>query len=126
MKRLIEKYIGDSHSTIFRCYMAAVLFQFSILSFINVGVMDLAQVPFSESFWWGVVSGFGASSLLFRNQFIYWTVGVVLSDVLSVIAFLFLSFDYLTRKPPILAGGVLAATAAVFLVGGLIYERRHP
>ena len=124
MNRFIEKYIGNSPGAIFRCYMAAVLFQFS-LSFSSVGMTDVTAVPFSEHFWWGVVSGFGAASLLFRNVFIYWSVGVVLSDVLSVIAFLFLSYDYLTRKPPLYAGGILAATAAVFLIGGLIYERRR-
>jgi hypothetical protein len=104
--------------------MAVVLVQFAVLSFCAVPLVTFPDLVLTASFWWGVCSAFGACGLLFRKFIKNWYLGAVMSDVAAVVAFITLSYDYLTRMPPIIAGSVLSATAAIFLIGGLIYERR--
>lgn len=113
--------------------MATVLFQFSALSFASVNLVETQDLCTSAvgmvlnlSFWLGVFSSLGACSLAFRSKYASWPLGILISESAAVLAFITLSYDYLTRKPPIIAGSVLSVTAAIFLIGGLIYERRNP
>lgn len=112
-------------STVFRWYVAVVLIQFSVMGlFTPVPMCDDFDVFFQATFWWSIFGAFGALSLLLRKKLGSWKLGMFLGDLAAVVTFSFLSYDYLTRKPPIYAAGVLAATTAIFLIGGLINERR--
>ena len=124
MNKFLSALLENKPSTVFRLYAAAVLAQFALLSFCSVQMVETSDMVFDLSFWLGIFSGFGACIMVFKNKFIHWRLGSVLSEVAAVATFVTLSYDYLTRKPPIIAGSILSATAAVFLVGGLIYERR--
>ena len=133
MNAFLAKIFGNRPGVIFRLYMAAVLFQFSLLSFASVDLAATNDLCFGAfnmardiSFWLGVFSSLGACSLAFRSKYVNWPLGILLSESAAVLAFVTLSYDYLTRKPPIIAGSVLSITAAIFLIGGLIYERRNP
>ena len=126
MNLILSKVFGDKPGVVFRLYMATVLFQFALMSFCSVKLVEFTDMLFDGAFWWGIFSGFGACSLALRSKFMSWYLGALLSEIAAVLAFVSLSYDYLTRKPPIVAGSVLAATAAVFLIGGLVYERRSP
>ena len=112
-------------STIFRWYVSAVLFQFAVIGLFTTGPMcDDFDVFFKAPFWWSVFAAFGALTLMLRKQLKAWKLGILIGDMAAVTTFSFLSYDYLTRKPPIYAAGVLAATTVIFLIGGLINERR--
>lgn len=124
MDKLLEEFVGNKPGTIFRTYTAAVLLQFSLLSFCSVQMVNAADILFNLSFWFGVFSSFGACSLLLRNKFIHWKAGSVLSEIAAVMTFAIMSYDYLTQRPPLIAGSILSLTAILFLIGGLVYERR--
>lgn len=124
MNSLVKRFLGDSPGSIFRCYMAAVLLQFAVLSLADVHLVSDYDFIHDGSFWMGLFSAFGALSLLFRSSLAGWSAGAWATDAVSLITFGALSYDFLTRKPPIYAGGVLTVTSAIFLIGGLIYERR--
>lgn len=109
---------------IFRAYMAAVLLQFAVLSFCSVQTIQPLDMPLDTAFWWGIFALFGAMGLLFRTTFRSWKAGTLISDISAVVTFSVLSYDFMTRKPPIFVGGVLSATAVAFLIGGLINERK--
>lgn len=125
MQKLLNLFWQDSPGFIFRAYVATVLVVFAVLSFASIPVCEDVLSDFLQpNYWWGVCSLFGASSLLFRGSYAGWKTGALIGDAAAVLAFLYLSYDYLTRKPPIYAGGIFAVVAALFLVGGLIHERK--
>lgn len=133
MPKFVSQLLTESQGAIFRAYMAVVLIQFAFLSFMNVELCAAAafgdrlhDLFLSSSFWWGQFSLFGALSLVLRSKLVGWKLGALMGDVAAVCTFTFLSIEYLTSKPPIYAGGIMAATAVLFLIGGLIYERRSP
>lgn len=124
MNTILPLTLDNKPSSVFRVYMAAVLLQFAILSLCSVRLVEYSDMLFDVNFWCGIFSGFGACSLAFKSHFKHWRAGAICSEIAAVATFIVLSYDYLTRKPPIVAGSVLSATAAVFLIGGLIHERR--
>lgn len=131
MSKLIPSVLRETPGAVFRLYMAVVLFLFALLSFCAVDLRvdpttldGLHDLVLSSPFWWGQFSLFGAASLIFRSRIAGWKLGAFLGDVSSVCMFSFLSYEYLTSKPPIYAGGIMAITAVLFLIGGLIDERR--
>jgi predicted membrane channel-forming protein YqfA (hemolysin III family) len=124
MNKVMSAVLENNPITVFRMYTAAVLTQFAVLSFCSVQMVEPSDMAMDLSFWWGISSAFGACSLVFKSKFKSWRLGAFLSEGAAVATFVTLSYDYLTRKPPIIAGSVLSATAAAFLIGGLIYERR--
>ena len=133
MDRLISKLIPHTTGTIFRCYMAAVLVAFAVMSLYTVPLTASVSIAegiddifLSNGFWYGNFSLIGAGTLLFRSRLSEWKWGAWLGDVAAVSMFSFLSYEYLTSKPPIYAGGVMAILAVFFLIGGLINERRSP
>lgn len=130
MRNFLQKLLHTPGAA-FSLYMAAVLTQLSILSFSSVNLrceahasQDLHDLFLSTNYWWGAFSMFGAASLLFRKHLCNWKLGSLLGDLASVIMFTFLSYEYLTSKPPVYAAGIMSVTAAIFLIGGLFYERR--
>ena len=130
MRKLIAALFDNSPGCIFRAYMAVILIQFAFLSFCSVdltvgGGLDLHDLVLAEGFWYGQLSLFGAASLILRKKLVSWKLGSFLGDAAAIVMFAFLSTEYLTSKPPIYAGGIMAGTAAAFLLGGLVYERRH-
>jgi hypothetical protein len=125
------KLLKDTPGAIFRMYMAAVLVQFSILSFAAVPLCPdstatqmVHDLILSCNYWIGAAGMFGAVSLVFRTKFKNWGIGVVLGDLVAAAMFVLLSYEYLTSKPPIYAGAIMMFTAAIFLIGGLFCERR--
>lgn len=124
MDTILERVYGNSPGAVFRFYIASVLVIFALLSFASVPVCDDFDMIFQSSWWWGVISLFGAGSMFLRSKIVSWKLGAWIGDLSSITAFLFLTYDYMTRKPPIFSGGILAATAVIFLLGGLRYDRR--
>ena len=134
LSKLLDS-VNTTPGMVFRLYMAVVLLQFSIISFAaSIPPHTTAEIPildlvvsqlFAAKYWWGVFSFLGAASLVFRSKLSYWPLGAIFGDCISIIAFGFLGYDYATDKPPIFAGSILATTAVVFLIGGLLDERRR-
>lgn len=125
-------FVQDSPGAVFRLYMSVVLFLFALLSLTSVDLHSgcsvsegIAGVILSTNWLYGFLSLVGSISLLFRHRLVGWKLGSWISDITAVFMFLLLSYEYLTSKPPIYAGGILAITSAIFLVGGLIYDRRE-
>jgi len=118
-----------SPSSVFKLFISTVLIQFAFLSLVSVGTHNAIQdVPMVENicssahFWWGLLGLFGACSLTFE-KYIKGSIGVLVAGYLSAISSLaLLSYDFITTKPPVHTGGILAATAVVFL-GGILYGR---
>lgn len=131
LKELASGIFHGDPGTIFRAYIATILTIFSAFYFCNVplcrgqGVGDTFHDLFlAPNYWWGVASLIGAASLIFRSKLDSWHEGHVAGDIIAVITFVYLSYDFIVEKPPMYAGGVLSGTAAIFLVGGMIHDRR--
>jgi hypothetical protein len=127
--------IGNTPGMVFRMYLAAVLFQFSMLSFASIHTPNtnsaipfldnIADTLFVAKYWWGVASLAASCGMLFRYKLKAWPAGVLTADLLAIASFGFLGYDYATDKPPVFAGSILAVTSAVFLIGGILDERRR-
>lgn len=132
MRKIVNIIVQETPGAIFRLYMAAVLLQFALLSFCSVNLTCESGTPerlhdlfLSTGFWYGQFSLFGAISLIFRSKVAQWKLGAFLGDLASVTMFGFLSYEYLTHRPPIYAGGIMAVTAILFLIGGLIKDAKR-
>lgn len=117
-----------SNSAIFKSFVILVLLQFSFLSFLAITSVCPDQFPVlsnlfsSPHYWWGVCSLFGAACLFFEHYIKNCFPFVAIGYGAASISFLFLSYDYLFRRPPLHTGSILAVTATLFL-GGLLYGR---
>jgi hypothetical protein len=124
-----KEYHLDSPSAVFRLFVAVVLIQFSVLSLVNIesngsfhAVDTLENTVTSAKYWWGISGLYGAVSLLFE-RYIKGSLPLIIAGyVAAIISLASLSYDYITTKPPVHTGGILAATTVVFL-GGLLYGR---
>lgn len=123
-----EYHVGKP-AAVFKLFIAAVLVQFSILSLCNLGtngcmeaLPQLADTMRSANYWWGLLGIFGACSIVFEKYFMGYLPMLVIGYASAMSSLSILSFYLITAKPPIHAGGILAATAVVFL-GGLLYGR---
>ena len=119
----------DSPSAVFKVFISTVLVLFAVLSLVSnevapsVNVLPtLEKTLTSVNYWWGVLGLFGASSLLFEKYIKGNIVVLILGYSAAISSLGLLSYDFVTTKPPVHTGGILAATAVVFL-GGLLYGR---
>jgi len=123
----------DSPAAVFKAFLAAVLFQFAVLSFLSINVPDhaaalpvLRAIMATAEYWWGLLSIIGSLFLLLEYHVRSWTTGIVIGYCSALISFCALVYEFMYNRPPIVAGGILAATAALF-IGGLMYDRaRRP
>lgn len=132
IERTVSKVYGESISSVFRLYMACLLLFFSLLSFYSINFPDrlsvftqLTYLPFDLNFWWGSISIIGAGCLTFNSLVAKWRLGNFLGYFAAIISFSFLSVEWLTRKPPVYAGGIITITTIIFLLGGLRYGTRE-
>jgi hypothetical protein len=132
IKDIVEEAFGfhaSSPTALFKLFISTVLIQFAVLSLVSIStngavkdIPNLEAVWYSSHFWWGLLGLFGACSLVFE-RYIKGSLSVLVTGYLSAIASLaLLSYDFITTKPPVHTGGILAATAVVFL-GGILYGR---
>ena len=119
----------DSPAAVFKAFLAAVLFQFALLSFMSIAVPAQASalpvlraIMSTAEYWWGLLSIVGALFLFLEYHVRHWVAGLVLGYGAALVSFGALVYDFMYHRPPIFAGGILAATAALF-IGGLMYER---
>lgn len=121
------EYHTESPSSLFKVFVSIVLSQFALLSLLSVsnGMKDvpvLEGLLGSSHYWWGLLGLFGASSILFE-KYIKGNLPVLAFGYLSAMSsFVLLSYDFAASRPPIHTGGILSATASIFL-GGLLYGR---
>lgn len=114
-------------ASLYKVFVALVLVQFSVLSFLSVGTpADLDVLPMcdtlvrSSSFWWGLLSMFGALALAFESLLRGCWQTRAAGYLSAMLSFGMLGFEFLLRRPPMYAGIIFSATSVVFL-GGLLY-----
>lgn len=124
----LDFHVG-SPTAVYKLFIATVLVLFSLLSLVSISTGNAIQdVPVLEKsmasahFWWGLLGLYGASTLFFEKYVKGSLLTVISGYVSAILSLSLLSYDFLTTKPPIYSGGILAATAVVFL-GGLLYGR---
>lgn len=115
-------------ASMFKSFMAAVLIQFSLLSFVSIvlpcgieALPTLRAIMSSAEYWWGLLSMVGALFLLFDYHVRNWLLGQILGYSAAALSFVALAHDFMFHRPPIHAGGVFAATAVIF-IGVLAYD----
>lgn len=125
----LERKAQEQSCVVFRVFLTVLLVQFAFLSFFAVPLPEANQpLPVLEaavgsiSFWWGVLSMYGALILggeLFSTQY----KGLSVSGYAAVgSSLLLLTADFLMHGPPMQAGAVMTGTALGF-TGVLAYER---
>jgi uncharacterized membrane protein YoaK (UPF0700 family) len=125
----LERKAQKQSCVVFRVFLTVLLVQFAILSFFAVPLPEANQpLPVLEaavssiSFWWGVLSMYGALVLageLFSIQYS----GLSASGYIAVVSSLILlTADFLMHGPPMHAGAIMTGTALGF-TGVLAYER---
>jgi hypothetical protein len=114
---------------LFKGYMVAILIQFAILSLLSINLPNTftalnvgKSMLLDPHYWWGVSCLFGAACIGFEHSLRGWRAGVTSGYVCAIVSFIYLSYDYMLREPPIYAGTIVSVTASIFL-GGLIYGR---
>lgn len=136
MTRLFKGLFGDavdyfltSPAAVLKAFLAAVLVQFSILSFVSIVlpnglevVPTLHHIVQTSDYWWGLVSLIGAVFFVLEYHVRNWVVGQVVGYTSAIVSFGALVYDFAFRNPPVYAGVVLASTATIF-IGGLVYDR---
>lgn len=127
--KCISMYSARNRAATFKAFLAAVLIQFAILSFLAITIPShitalpkLRAIMTTAEYWWGFFSLLGALNLLFEHYIKNWVLGTVLGYTAALISFMALVYDFMFHRPPIFAGVVFAATAALFL-GGLLYDQ---
>lgn len=119
--------VRSSCSSLYKVFVSLVLFQFGVLSFLSIGApASVEALPMcdamvrSSSFWWGIVSLYGAATLAFEPLIRGCWKTRAGGHSAALLAFLMLSYEFALRNPPIYAGIIFSATSVIFL-GGLLY-----
>lgn len=122
-------YHVDKPAAVFKLFVACVLVQFSVLSLCSIStggsveaLPNLASTMTSLNYWWGLLGIFGAFSIVFEKYLMGYIPMLLIGYGSAMSSLGLLSYYLMTAKPPIHAGGILAATTVVFL-GGLLYGR---
>jgi len=121
------EYHTKTPSAVFKAFISMVLIQFAMLSLVSIGC-GVKDIPVAEGvvssahFWWGLLGLFGASALAFEKYIKGDKLMLVLGYLSAILSLSVLTYDFAGSQPPILTGGILTATAIMFL-GGLLYGR---
>jgi hypothetical protein len=131
---MIKQLIKDTYayhttgaSAVFKLFIAVVLFQFALLSIASIS-NGISDIPILEShiasshFWWGLFGLLGSFSLVFENYIKNDKAMLSFGYISAITSFILLSYDFVSRKPPIHTGGILSVTAGIFL-GGILYGK---
>lgn len=121
--QLLEQ-VMTSPTSLFKNFAGVILIQFSLLSLFYMVIPEcnsvlqvLDTLVASGDLWWGLLSVFGGVVLVGDSTIQKCPLFLWAGYVCAFISFIALGCDFLLRRPPAMAGVIMAFTVALYLTG---------